>query len=280
MLGQDGFSFLEQALGAPGPDSPEYAEARARCLRAGRDDGIEMIPAEETPQFVGWNQITDLRFARFGGGFELHGPGEQVLLKLSTQLEGLGELLNTILAKGILPKRRVALPYVAEKRYSGALKLLFFVMLALFALPVIGIYQDSGSLAGLILPAVLGLFALAEYLTTPRTITIDRTGITISRVSGSKFLAWEILDGGALAVLRGPKGSVSIGALIRRKDGKWEGLRLQGVDPIELLAAIAASGPDRIIPAPDRLMLSGMNGFGGEYMERKQFAFTLGRPKP
>ncbi len=38
-----GQSFLEQALTAPGPDSPEYAEARAKCLRAGRDDGIDAV---------------------------------------------------------------------------------------------------------------------------------------------------------------------------------------------------------------------------------------------
>ena len=199
-----------------------YAAARSAITAATRydlrDDGIEMVPAEGMPQFVGWNQLTDLRFARFGGVFELHGPGEQILLKLSTQLEGLGDLINTILAKGILPKRRMVLPYSAEKRYPGPLKLLFVVMLALFTLPVIGIYQDSGSLAGLLLPGLFGGFALAEYLTTPRSITIDRTGITIRRVTGERFLAWEVLDGGALAVLRGPKGSVSIGALIRRKD--------------------------------------------------------------
>jgi amidase len=41
-----GQSFLEQALTAPGPDSPEYAEARAKCLRAGRDDGIDAVLRE------------------------------------------------------------------------------------------------------------------------------------------------------------------------------------------------------------------------------------------
>ncbi len=41
-----GQSFLEQALSAPGPDSPEYAEARAKCLRAGRDDGIDAVLRE------------------------------------------------------------------------------------------------------------------------------------------------------------------------------------------------------------------------------------------
>jgi amidase len=38
-----GQSFLEAALTAPGPDSPEYAAARAKCLRAGRDDGIDAV---------------------------------------------------------------------------------------------------------------------------------------------------------------------------------------------------------------------------------------------
>jgi amidase len=41
-----GQSFLEQALKAPGPDSPEYAEARAKCLKAGRDDGIDAVLRE------------------------------------------------------------------------------------------------------------------------------------------------------------------------------------------------------------------------------------------
>jgi amidase len=38
-----GQSLFEQALEGPGVDSREYAEARARCLRAGRDDGIDAV---------------------------------------------------------------------------------------------------------------------------------------------------------------------------------------------------------------------------------------------
>ncbi len=48
-----GQSFLEQAVDAPGPDSVEYAEARAKCLRAGRDDGIDAVLREhELDAFV------------------------------------------------------------------------------------------------------------------------------------------------------------------------------------------------------------------------------------
>ena len=254
-----------------------YAAARSATTAATRydlrDDGIEMIPAEGMPQFVGWNQITDLRFARFGGAFELRGPGDMVLLKLSTQLEGLGELLNAILAQAIIPKRRMALPYEAEKKYPGAAKFVFLLALVIGTIMAFAIYQDSGSLAGSILPAVLGLFAVIEHFATPKAIVIDRTGITIRRGAGDKFLAWEVLEGGALAILRGPKGSLGIGAAARRRDGKWEVLRLPGADPVELLAAIAASGPGRIIAAPDRLMLSGPSAFGGEYREQRGIFF-------
>ena len=259
-----------------------YAAARSARSAATRysvrNDGIEVIPDEGMPQFVGWNQVTELRLAKLGGVFVLLGPGEQVLLKISTQIEGLGEVLNTILAQGILPKRRMALPYEVEKRYPGAAKFVLLLLLVLVTIPVFAIYQDSGSLAGLLLPAILGLFALVEHFVTPQAIVIDRTGITIRKGTGDKFMAWEVLEGGALAILRGPKGSINIGAAVRRRDGKWEVLRLPGADPIELLAAIAASGPGRIIAAPDRLSLAG-TAFGGEYRVQKQFSFTIGRPK-
>lgn len=261
------------------------ALAAARSARSAtarytlRTDGIEVVPVEGMPEFIGWNQITGLRLAKMGGVFELVGPGDHLLLKISTQVEGLGELLNEILAQGILPKRRVALPYEAEKSYPGAAKLVFLSILVLVTVPVFAIYQDSGSLAGLLLPAILGLFALVEHFATPKAIVIDRTGITIRKGTGGKFLAWEALEGGALATLRGPKGSLGIGAAVKRRDGKWEVLRLPGADPIELLAAIAASGPGRIIAAPDRLMLSGPSAFGGEYRAQKKFSFTIGRPK-
>jgi amidase len=38
-----GQSLFEQSLEGPGTDSPEYAEARARCLRAARDEGIDAV---------------------------------------------------------------------------------------------------------------------------------------------------------------------------------------------------------------------------------------------
>ena len=258
-----------------------YAAARSARSAATRysvrDDGIEVIPDEGMPRFVGWNQVTGLRLSKIGGVFELVGPGDQVLLKLSTQVEGLGELVNTVLAKGVLPKRRMALPYEVEKRYPGAAKFVFLLMLVTVTLPVYAIYQESGSFAGLILPLILGLFLFAERFVTPKAIVIDRTGITIRKGTGDKFLAWEVLEGGALAILRGPKGSLGIGAAVRRRDGKWEVLRLPGADPVELLAAIATSGPGRIIAAPDRLMLSGRGVFGGEYREPRGISSRLFR---
>ena len=42
-LAHFGQSLFEQALEGPGVDSPEYAEARARCLAHGRDDGIDAV---------------------------------------------------------------------------------------------------------------------------------------------------------------------------------------------------------------------------------------------
>jgi len=260
-----------------------YAAGRA-AVSAGtrynlRSDGIEVVPVEGMPEFIGWNQVTGLRLARMSGAFELVGPGDQVLLKLSTQVEGLGELLNAILSQAVIPKHRMALPFEAEKKYPALAKFAFLLIFVLVCLPVYAIYQENGTLAGLVLPMVFGLFALAERLLTPKAIVVDRTGITIRKGTGeNKFLAWEVLDGGALAVLRGPKGSISLGAAVRRKDGKWEILRLPGADPVELLAAIAASGPNRIIAAPDRLSLAG-TAFGGTVRVQKSFSFTIGRPK-
>jgi hypothetical protein len=238
-----------------------------------RADGIEFVPAEGMPEFIGWNQITGLRLTRLNGRFELIGPGDQVLLKISNQIEGLGELLNTILAQAVLPKRRVALPYETEKKYPAMAIVLFAFVLLMVTVPAFVIYQDSGSLAGLILPAILLVVAVVERIATPRSIVIDRPGITIRRVVGDKFLAWEVLEGGALAVLRGPKGSIAVGAVVRRRDGTWQGLRLDGTDPVDLLAAIAASGPGRIIAAPDRLMLAGPSAFGATYREPRKISF-------
>ena len=58
-----GQSLFEQALGGPDVDSPEYAEARARCLRHGRDEGIDGVLREHaldalvTPSYPPANPI-------------------------------------------------------------------------------------------------------------------------------------------------------------------------------------------------------------------------------
>jgi len=43
-----GQSLFEQALAGPGIDSPEYAEARARCVQHGRDEGIDAVLREHS----------------------------------------------------------------------------------------------------------------------------------------------------------------------------------------------------------------------------------------
>jgi amidase len=45
-LAHFGQSLFEMALAGPGDDSPEYAEARARCVSAARDRGIDAVLAE------------------------------------------------------------------------------------------------------------------------------------------------------------------------------------------------------------------------------------------
>ncbi len=44
-LAHFGQSLFERALAGPGTDSPEYAAARARCVAASRDDGIDAVLA-------------------------------------------------------------------------------------------------------------------------------------------------------------------------------------------------------------------------------------------
>ena len=68
-----------------------------------RDDGIEVRHPDEAPQFVGWNQITGFKFKLTRAGFELLGAGDHRLAVLSARIEGVGELLNAAVARGVLP---------------------------------------------------------------------------------------------------------------------------------------------------------------------------------
>jgi len=62
-LAHFGQSLFEKALAGPGADEPEYAEARARCLAATREDGIDRVLAEHgldalvTPSYAPANPI-------------------------------------------------------------------------------------------------------------------------------------------------------------------------------------------------------------------------------
>lgn len=232
-----------------------------------RDDGIEVRHPDEAPQFVGWHQITGFRFSLTRGGFELLGAGDHLLAVLSARIEGVGELLNAVLARGVLPKRRTVLPFRGERSYPMIARLVFGLIAVIAILPLIATYGSPRWEATLLLPVVVAGAVLLQLFTTARAVVVDRTGVTLERRSGNKGWRWEEIAGGSLVVLRGSKGAISIAAALRLRAGKWEVLRIPGVDPLDLLAAIAASGPDRILAAPDRLTRSGLLPFGGSARE-------------
>lgn len=249
------------------------AASSVKQLKAGsarytlRDDGIEILLPDQAPQFVGWNQVTGFRFRLTRGGFELLGAGDHLLAVISSRVEGVGELLNAVLARGVLPKRRSALPFRGERSYPLLARFGFIGLAALSLAPVIATFGSPAWQTTLIMPAIIGIVVLIERVTAARAVLVDRTGVTLERMVGNKGWPWEALEGGALVVLRGPKGSISISAALRLRDGKWQVLRIPGVDPLDILAAIAASGPDRILAAPDRLSLAGLRVFGGTARE-------------
>lgn len=249
------------------------AASSVKRLREGRvqytlrNDGIEVRPPDEAPQFVGWSQITGFKFKLTRGGFELLGAGDHPLAVLSTRIEGVGELLNAALARGVLPKRRMALPFRGERSYPLIARLVFGLIAVIAILPLIATYGSPRWEATLLLPVVVAGAVLLQLFTSARAVLVDRTGVTLERSAGNKEWRWEEIAGGSLAVLRGHKGSISIAAALRLKSGRWEILRIPGVDPLDLLAAIAASGPDRILAAPDRLTFTGLPAFGGTARE-------------
>lgn len=228
-----------------------------------RDDGLEILRKEEAPVFVGWGEVVGLRFTPMTKGFDLIGVADHPLGKIDASIEGLGEFLNVIVRKAVIPKTRVVLPWRGEKRYPASAMALFALAGLICLAPIVGLAPQGKLLAGLIFPAIFGLAWLIESLGVPRAVVVDRDGIRLEHALSAKSWSWTEIQGASLAVLRGSKGALSLGVALKLIDDRWQVLRVPGVDPVEMLSAIGSIDPARVIPGPDRISLASGRPVGG-----------------
>ena len=233
------------------------------------DAGLELVPREGAPVFIGWGQVAGLRLSQFRAGAKVLGQGDETLATIDYQLQGVGRLLREVLCRGVLPKRQVTLPFEGGRQFSGAF--VAFAALALLAAAGFGgmIWSQTGSPAGLVLPAIFLVAAVVGRSVGTRGIFVDRTGVAIERGWKRMEYPWALLEGAALVFLRGPKGQMWPAVGLKHRGGDWEAVRATGLDPVECLAAVYATDPARIIAPPDRLVPGRGGPFSNRYVEGK-----------
>jgi hypothetical protein len=219
-----------------------------------RDGGLEVERGDDTPTFIGWGQINGLKLRSALGGTAVLGQGGDRLFTIDSRLPGVGRLLNAILVNGIFPKRVPILPYRAQQSVPRQIPVAIVFVLG------IGAFTLLANTPAEVRPVVLlsfGAIALAVALVAALvsrfggagSVTIDTDGITHGRAAIRR--PWSSVQGAALAFVRGPKGELFPRAALQGLDGRWEPLALQGADLAELLAAINAAAPGKMIAPPD-----------------------------
>lgn len=219
-----------------------------------RDGGVEVERGDDMPTFISWGQIGGLKLRGAMGGTTVVGQGGDRLFAVDSRLTGVGRLLHAILVNGVLPKRSVILPYRAQQSLpTQALPLIAFLIgVGAFLFlrnapaevrPVVLIAYFVVALLVLVIAALAGRFGLAG------AVTVDADGITTGRAGIRR--PWSTVQGAALAFVRGPKGQRFARVALQGLDGRWEPLALRGADLVELLAAINAAAPGKIIDPPD-----------------------------
>jgi hypothetical protein len=244
-----------------------------------RDGGLEVELGDETPSFFSWGQVGGLKMRSAMGGMEVLGQGEERLFSVDSRLPRVGRLLHAILVNGVFPKRAPILPYHAERAVPRQIPIGIALALGVGAFAMLAntpaevrqvVLMSFGAIA--VVAAAVAL--LASRLGGGGTTTVDADGITLGRAGSRR--PWSSVQGAALAFVRGHKGERFPRVALQGMDGGWEPINLPGTDLVELLAAINAAAPGKVILPPDEpLGLANRLGF----TFKKDVAFRIGPPK-
>jgi hypothetical protein len=220
-----------------------------------RDGGVEIERGDDTPNFITWGQIGGLKLRSALGGSAVLGQGGDRLFSIDYRLAGVGRLLHAIMVNGVFPKRSPILPYRALQSVPPRLPVAIAFVLGIGAFALLA--NTPAEVRSVVLMSfaaialvVAGIAALVSRFGGAGSVTIDSDGITAGR-SGTRR-PWSSVQGAALAFVRGPKGELFPRVALQGLDGRWEPLSLQGTDLVELLAAINAAAPGKILAPPDQ----------------------------
>ena len=233
------------------------AEAR-RVWRSAitlRDGGVELERGDDTPTFIGWGQIGGLKFRSAAGGTAVLGLGGDRLFTVDSRLVGVGRLLHAILVNAVLPKRSPVLPYRTEQSISRLVPVAVVIAFATGAFALVSNTPADARPQVLVAVAVIvaiigGVVTLAARFGSAGAVVVDADGITSGRAGTRR--PWNTVQGAALAFVRGPKGQLYPRVALQGTDGAWTPIFLPGTDLVELLAAINAAAPGKIIAPPDQ----------------------------
>jgi hypothetical protein len=244
-----------------------------------RDGGVEVTRGDDTPSFIGWGQIGGLKLRSAQGGTAILGLGGDRLFSVDSRLVGVGRLLHTILVRAVLPKRSPVLPYRAEQSIPRLVPIAIVAALGAGALLFVVNTPAPARPAVLLSIAAVGaiaavVFGVAARFGSAGAVTVDAKGITIGRAGVAR--PWSTVQGAALAFIRGPKGQRFPRVALQGPDGRWEPINLPGADLVDLLAAINAAAPGKIIAPPDEpIGLLARSSF----TFKKEVTFRIGLPK-
>ena len=250
-----GLSSIAAFLGVFGGVIAFAARQGWRSAITLRDGGVDLERGEDTPTFIGWGQVGGLKLQSAAGGTAVLGLDGEKLFTVDNRLVGVGRLLHAILMNGVLPKRSPALPYHAEQSVPRIVPVALVVALGVGGI-VAAVNTPAVARPGVLVSfaviaaIVAGVLALASRLASGGAITVDADGITYGRAGTRR--PWSAVQGAALAFVRGPKGQLFPRVALQGSDGRWEPLLLQGADLVELLAAINAAAPGKVIDPPDQ----------------------------
>lgn len=242
-----------------------------------RDGGVEVERGEETPGFIGWGQIAGMKLRSASGGTAILGQGGETLFRVDNRIPGAPRLLHAILVHGVLPKRSPILPYHANQSVPRQIPAAIALVLGFGAFFLFANTPAAAKPAvllgvGAVALAVAGVAALVSRFGGAGTVVVDADGITRGR-AGTRT-PWSSVEGAALVFVRGPKGERFARVALRSPGGRWEPLALQGADLVELLAAINAAAPGKVIAPPDEPL-----GATTRLAFSKNVTFRIGPPK-
>lgn len=246
------------------------------------DGGVELAGGDGTPNFISWGQIGSVRLRQARGGMGVLGLDGTLLFSVDARLPGATRLVQAILINAVFPKRATILPYTTRRTAAGVWLLVPILVIGGVALAVGS--AAPADVRGPVLTTfaaialgVVGIAWLADRFTQIRSVTIDPRGVMVEKGSRATLRPWSELAGAALVLVVGGKGALFPRAGLQGQDGKWTALNLNGVDPIDILAAINTAAPTKLIAPPDRPL-----GAGGRvaFTVKTNTTFRIGPRRP